>query len=56
VCSLLFRYEAYPAHGLDEAGGLLWQMMCFTGETFKPEQLEASKRASMYFNENGEFI
>ena len=46
----LFEYQPYDQHGLDAAGGHLWQMMCFTGERFTPEQLQASTNASQYFD------
>jgi len=51
VCRKLFEYEAYENYGLDAESGLLWQMMCFTGEQFTPEQLQASRLASVYFDE-----
>jgi len=47
----MFEYEAYENYGLDAESGLLWQMMCFTGEQFTPEQLQASRLASVYFDE-----
>ena len=46
----LFEYQKYEEHGLDEAAGHLWQMMCFMGEDFEPEQLQVSKRAGEYFD------
>lgn len=46
----LFEYQPYEQQGLDAPGGHLWQMMCFTGERFTPEQLQASTNASQYFD------
>ena len=46
----LFEYTAYEKHGLDAPAGHLWQMMCFTGERFTPEQLQASDLAAQYFD------
>jgi len=51
----MFEYEAYENYGLDAESGLLWQMMCFTGEQFTPEQLQASRLASVYFDETCKF-
>ncbi|OCH87802.1 kinase-like protein [Obba rivulosa] len=45
-----FKHEAYPDHGLDEEVGHLWQILCFTGERFSPEQLQASHRAPEFFD------
>jgi serine/threonine-protein kinase SRPK3 len=56
VCRKLFEYAAYEQHGLDAESGLLWQMMCFTGEQFTPEQLQASFLSSMYFDETCTFF
>jgi hypothetical protein len=50
VNSEFFKYEKYEEHGLDEAAGHLWQMLCFTGEGFEPEQLQASELAGKYFD------
>jgi serine/threonine-protein kinase SRPK3 len=46
----LFMYEAYEQYGLDAPAGHLWQMMCFTGERFTPEQLDSSDFADQYFD------
>ena len=46
----LFEYKKYEEHGLDEEAGHLWQMMCFTGEDFEPEQLQMSALAGEYFD------
>lgn len=46
----LFEYKAYEKHNLDAPSGHLWQMMCFTGEGFRPEQLQASELADQYFD------
>jgi len=51
VSRKLFEYAAYKEHGLDAESGLLWQIMCFTGEEFMPEQLQVSRIASNYFDE-----
>jgi peroxiredoxin family protein len=46
----LFEYVAYPKYNLDAPAGHLWQMMCFTGERFMPEQLDRSDLATQYFD------
>ncbi len=46
----LFEYTAYEKYDLDAPAGHLWQMMCFTGERFMPEQLQASDLAAQYFD------
>lgn len=48
VNSDLFKYEAYEKYSLDAPAGHLWQMMCFTGERFTPEQLDSSDFADEY--------
>jgi len=50
VNSDLFKYEAYEQYGLDAPAGHLWQMMCFTGERFTPEQLNLSDFSDHYFD------
>ncbi|OBZ79963.1 Serine/threonine-protein kinase SRPK [Grifola frondosa] len=44
----LFKYQRLPDRRLDAAGAHLWQMICFTGEFFKPKQLKYSRRAAWY--------
>jgi hypothetical protein len=46
----LFEYKHYPEHRLDEAGGHLWQMLCFTRERMTREQVMSSKLGAQYFD------
>ena len=46
----LFEYKAYEKYDLDAPAAHLWQMVCFIGERFTPEQLQASDLAAQYFD------
>ncbi|KAF8885738.1 kinase-like domain-containing protein [Infundibulicybe gibba] len=52
----LFKYEPYEKYGLDEDSNILYQMMCYTCESFEPEQLTASSLAANFFNPTCDLI
>ncbi|PBK97719.1 kinase-like protein [Armillaria gallica] len=46
----LFRYEPDLKYNLDEPNFMLYQMICYTGEDFRAEQLSVSPLAAQFFD------
>ncbi|KAK0244246.1 hypothetical protein EDD85DRAFT_191461 [Armillaria nabsnona] len=46
----LFKYEPDLKYNLDEPNFMLYQMICYTGEDFRAEQLSVSPLAAQFFD------
>ncbi|KAK0464509.1 kinase-like protein [Desarmillaria tabescens] len=46
----LFKYQADPKYNLDEPNFMLYQMICYTCEDFRVEQLSVSPLAAQFFD------
>ncbi|KAK0449113.1 kinase-like protein [Armillaria borealis] len=46
----LFKYEPDLRYNLDEPNFMLYQMICYTGEDFRAEQLSVSPLAAQFFD------
>ncbi|KAK0448169.1 kinase-like protein [Armillaria borealis] len=48
----LFKYQPDPKLNLDEPNNILYQMLCYTCEDIRAEQLQVSPLASQFFDTN----
>ena len=46
----LFKYKPDLKYNLDEPNFMLYQMICYTGEDFRAEQLSVSPLAAQFFD------